>query len=66
MFTDGSTVNRLLFMTPLFRELIDTSNWLIATNFHDQDLDYLKIICQRHFRTFVVKNIHISMALETS
>lgn len=53
-------------MTPLFRELIDTSNWLIATNFHDQDLDYLKIISQRHFRTFVARNIHISMALETS
>lgn len=38
---DTSTVNQLLFPTNLFQDLPE-ENWLAATNFLNQDVDYLK------------------------
>lgn len=44
-----NTVNQLI-RDDFFFNLIKI-NWLAATNFHDQDADYLKILYKRYFIT---------------
>lgn len=44
-----NTVNQLI-RDNFFFNLIKI-NWLAATNFHDQDADYLKILYKRYFIT---------------